>query len=145
VRYLLTLIAGIAVAIAWSTMWDLLLDLPMTFFRQKEKDRIRTRERQMGMGQLRWILTVGVLRSGLAFGLALVTFDLLDRSLHDWHAEAVKFAFLSLFLGLLSGAASWDAAFSEKGPPPPLVMSDTSIREEDEIDRHENVDAWWNL
>src|SRR5450432_1722652 len=95
--------------------------------------------------QLKYILTVGVLRSGLAFGLAMVTFDLLDRSLHDWHAEAVKFAFLSLFLGLLSGAASWDAAFSEKGPPPPLVMSDTSIREEDEIDRHENVDAWWDL
>jgi len=120
VRYLLTLIAGIAVAIAWSTMWDLLLDLPMTFFRQKEKDRIRTRERQMGMGQLRWILTVGVLRSGLAFGLALVTFDLLDRSLHDWHLEAVKLAFLSLSFGFFSGGMSWGAGFRETRPPSPL-------------------------
>jgi hypothetical protein len=123
VRYLLTFVAGIAVAIAWSTIWDLLLGMPtMTFLRRKAKDRIRTRERLMRMGQLRYILTVGVLRSGLAFGLAMVTFDLLlDRSVHDWNIEAVKVAFLSLFLGLLSGASGWDAAFSEKGPPPPPV------------------------
>ena len=73
----------------------------------------------MRMGQLKYVLTVGVIRSGLAFGLAMATFDLLlDRS-HDWRLEAVKFAFLSLFFGLVSGALSWDAAFSEKGPPPP--------------------------
>jgi len=76
----------------------------------------------MRMGQLRYILTVGVIRSGLALGLAIVTVDLLlDRSPHDWRLEAVKFAFLSLFCGLVWGASSWDAAFSEKGPPPPLV------------------------
>jgi len=122
VRYLLTFIAGIAVTIAWSAIWDLLLGMPVAFLRRKAKDRIRTRETLMRIGHLRYILTVGVLRSGLAFGLAMVTFDLLlDRSPHDWHVEAVKFAFLSLFFGLLSGAASWDAAFSEKGPPPPLV------------------------
>jgi len=122
VRYLLTFIAGIAVTLAWSTIWDLLLGMPVRFFRRHGKDRIRTRERLMRMGQLRYILTVGVIRSGLAFGLAIVTVDLLlDRSPHDWRLEAVKFAFLSLFLGLVSGASSWDAAFSEKGPPPPLV------------------------
>lgn len=97
-----------AVAIAWSTMWDLFLGLPMTFFREKEIDRIRTRERRMEMGQLRWILTVGVLRSGLASGFAVVTFDLLlDRSPHDWHYEAVKFLLLSLFFGFFSGGTSW--------------------------------------
>ena len=122
-RYLLTFVAGMAVAIAWATIWDLLLGMPtMTFLRRNAKARIRTRERLMRIGQLRYILAVGVLRSGLAFGLAMVTFDLLfDRSVHDWHIEAVKAAFLTLFFGLLSGALGWDAAFSEKGPPPPLV------------------------
>jgi hypothetical protein len=122
VRYLFTIIAGIAVSIAWSTIWDFLLGMPVTFFRRKVKDRVATRERLMRMGQLRSVLTVGVLRSGLAFGLGIMTFDLLlDRSPHHWHIEAVKFAFLSLFFGLLSGALTWDAAFGEKGPPPPLV------------------------
>jgi hypothetical protein len=88
-------------------MWDLLLGLPMTFFRLKEGDRIRTRERQMGMGQLRWILTVGVLRSGLASGLAVVTFDLLCNP-HDWHYEAVQFVLISLFFGFFYGGTSWD-------------------------------------
>jgi hypothetical protein len=121
VRYLLTIIAGIAVGKAWATIWDLLLGLPMTFFREKEKDRIRTRERQMGMGQLRWILTVGVVRSGLASGLAVVTFDLLlDRSPHDWHYEAVKFVLMSLSFGLFFGGTSWDASFRETRPPSPL-------------------------
>jgi hypothetical protein len=125
VRYLLTIIAGIAVAIAWSTMWNLLLGLPMTFFRLKEKDRIRIRERQIGMGQLRWILTVGVLRSGLAFGLAVVTFDLLlDRSPHDWHYEAAGFVLMSLAFGFFSGGTSWDVTLRETppshlSPPPP--------------------------
>jgi hypothetical protein len=125
VRYLLTIIAGIALAIAWSTMWNLLLGLPMTFFRLKEKDRIRIRERQIGMGQLRWILTVGVLRSGLASGLAVVTFDLLlDRSPHDWHYEAARFVLISLFFGFFSGGTSWDVTLRETppsplGPPPP--------------------------
>ena len=109
-RYLLTFIAGIAVGKAWATIWDLLLGLPMTFFREKERDRIRTHERQMGMGQLRWILSVGVLRSGLAAGLAVVTFDLLlDRSPHDWHYEAVQFVLLSLFWGIFYGGSSWVA------------------------------------
>ena len=57
-----------------------------------------------------------MIRSGLAFGLAMATFDLLlDRS-HDWRLEAVKFAFLSLFFGLVSGALSWDAALRRKRP-----------------------------
>ena len=121
-HYLFTFIAGIVVSIAWSTICDLLLGLPVTFFRRKAKDRIAARERLTRMGQLRYILTVGLLRSGLAFGLAMVTLDLLlDRSPHDWHIEAVKFVFLSLFFGLLSGASAWDAAFRKKGPPPPLV------------------------
>ena len=120
-HYLLTFIAGIAVAIAWSTMWKSLLGLPMTFFRRKEKDRIRTREKLMRMGQLRYILTVGVLGSGLASGLAVVTFDLLlDRSPHDWHYEAVKFVLMSLSFGLFSGGTSWDASFRETRPPSPL-------------------------
>lgn len=120
-RYLLTIIAGIAVAIAWSTMWNLLLGLPMTFFRLKEKDRIRIRERQIGMGQLRWILTVGVLRSGLAFGLAVVTFDLLlDRSPHGWHYEAAKFVLMSLSFGFFSGGTGWDVTLRET-PPSPLA------------------------
>lgn len=120
-RYLFTVIAGIAVAIAWSTMWDLLLGMPVTFFRRKAKDCIATRERLMRMGQFRCVLTVGVLRSGLGFGLAMATYDLLlDRSPHDWHTEAVKFGVQCLFFGLLSGALTWDAAFHEKGSPPPL-------------------------
>ena len=119
-RYLLTFIAGIAVTLAWSTIWDLLLGMPVRFFRRHGKDRIRTRERLMRMGQLRYILTVGVLRSGLGLGLAMGTFDLLlDRSPHNWHIEAGKIAFMSLSFGLLTGASTWDAAFSKKGPPPP--------------------------
>jgi len=119
VRYLLTIIAGIAVGQAWATIWDLLLGLPMTFFREKEKDRIRTRERQMGMGQLRWILTVGVLRSGLAAGLAVMTFDLLCGP-HDWHHEAGQFVLLSSFFGFFYGGTSWDVTLRETRPPSPL-------------------------
>lgn len=120
-RYLLTIIAGIAVGFAWSTMWNLLLGLPMTFFRPKEEDRIRIRERQIGMGQLRWILTVGVLRSGLASGFAVVTFDLLlDRSPYDWHYEAAKFVLMSLFFGFFSGGTSWDVTLRKTRPPSPL-------------------------
>lgn len=72
------------------------------------------------MGQLRYVLLAGVLRSGFAFALAMVTLDLLlDGIPHDWHIEAVKLGFFSLFFGVIDGAVGWDAAFSEKGTPPP--------------------------
>jgi hypothetical protein len=95
--------------------------MPMKFFRRKAEDRMRIRERLMHMGQLKYILTVGLLGSGLTLGLAMATFDLcLDPSPHDWPREVFKVAFLSLFYGLLSGAIGWDAAFSDKGDPPPI-------------------------
>lgn len=94
----------------------------MTFFRRGEKYRIRLRERLIRMGQLKYILLAGVLRSGFAFALAMMIFDvLLDGIPHDWHRAAVEFAFLSLIYGVSIGALGWDAAFSDKGPPPPPV------------------------
>jgi hypothetical protein len=79
---------------------------------------MRVRERLKRMGHLKYILTVGVLRAGFAFGLAIATYDLsLDRSLQIWPREVVKFAFLSLFFGLFDGALGWGAS-SDKGPPP---------------------------
>lgn len=121
-HYVIAIVVAAAVALGWSTIGDLLLGIPVTFFRRREKYRIRLRQRLTRMGQLRYILLAGVLRSGLAFALAMMTLDLLlDGSLHDWHREAVKFGFLSLLFGVFDGALGWDAAFSEKGPPVPPV------------------------
>ena len=48
--YPLTFIAAIAITVAWWTIWDLLLGMPV-IFRRQARDRTRTRERLMCMGQ----------------------------------------------------------------------------------------------
>jgi hypothetical protein len=86
VRWLVSVVAGIAVGFAWLVIWALVLRAfgiaffprRIAFFRRQAKDRDGRWERIKQLGQLRYVLIFGVLGYGLFLGLAITTADFLD-------------------------------------------------------------------
>jgi len=67
----------------------------------------------------------GVLGSGLAFGLAMITIDLVGDHSHGLAPELIKLLFSSVFFGLFQGSWGWRNAFREPVPFPPEYPSAT--------------------
>jgi hypothetical protein len=120
VRWFVSIIAGIAVGLAWLAIWAYVLHaFGIALFQRKAEDRASRRERIRQMGKVRYILMFGVLGSGLAFGLALVTGDFLWHDSLGWTSEIVKLVFLTLLFGWFQGARAWSETFRDPVPFPP--------------------------
>jgi hypothetical protein len=112
--------AGIAVGLLWLAIWSGLLHvLRIVPIRLKLEDASTRRERLKRLGKPKYILIVGVLGSGLAFGLAMITIDLLGGHYYGWPRELIKLLFLSVLIGLSQGFWGWHNAFREPVPFPP--------------------------
>ena len=123
-RWFVSIILGIAVGLAWMAIWSYSLRLfGIAAFSRQAADRASRRERIKQMGKLRYVLIFGVLGSGLAFGLALITADLLDQLSHGWVFAIVKVVFLSVFFGCWQGARTWSEHFRDPVPFPPNYPS----------------------
>ena len=119
-QWFISIVAGIAVGVAWLTIWALSLrSFGIAVFSRRPEDRIRRRERIKQMGKLWYILIFGVAGSGLAVGLAIAAADFLGRISHGWVSEIGKLVFLSLIVGLFQGARIWNEAFRDPVPFPP--------------------------
>jgi len=120
VQWLISIVAGIAVGVAWLAIWALSLrSFGIAVFSRRAEDRIRRRERIKQMGKLWYILIFGVAGSGLAVGLAIATADFLGHISHGWVSEIGKLVFLSVIVGWLQGARTWSEAFRDPVPFPP--------------------------
>jgi 4-amino-4-deoxy-L-arabinose transferase-like glycosyltransferase len=120
VQLFISIIAGIAVGLSWLAIWAYVLHaFGIALFQRKAEDRASRRERIKQMGKLRYILMFGVLGSGLAFGLALLTADFLSRDSFRWTFEVAKLLFLTVLFGGFQGARSWSETFRDPVAFPP--------------------------
>jgi hypothetical protein len=120
VQWFISIVAGIAVGVAWLAIWALSLrSFGITVFSRLAEDRVRRRERIKKMGKLWYILIFGMAGSGLAVGLAITAADLLGNISHGWVSGIGKLAFLSVIFGWLQGARTWSEAFRDPVPFPP--------------------------
>jgi hypothetical protein len=109
-----------AVGLAWLAIWSYSLHVfGIAAFNRQAEDRASRRERIRQMGRLRYILVFGVLGSGLAFGLAITTGDLLEQPSHGWVSAIAKLVFSSVFFGCFYGAMTWSESFRDPVPFPP--------------------------
>jgi|ERR1700735_213451 len=107
-REVAVFIAGLAFAFAWLAIWAGFLHIfGFSPFRRKIEDSASKRQRLKRLGKLRYILTFGVLGPGFAFGLAMITMDVLSNRSRGWVSESIKFAFFAVFFGLFQGFGSW--------------------------------------
>jgi hypothetical protein len=114
-----SILAGIAVGLAWLVLWDrLLLGRGVHLLQRKAEDRARRRERLKQMGKLRYVLLFGVLGYGFAFGLALTVADYIGRNAFGWTRELSRLVFLALVFGLFQGFRNW-GEFRDSVPFPP--------------------------
>jgi len=121
VQWLISIVAGIAVALSWLGIWTLSLHaFGIAVFRRQAEDRASRRERLKQMGKLRYILSFGVLGIGLAFGLAITAADCFVHNSHGWVSAFGKLVFLSVLLGWFHGARTWSEAFRHPVPFPPI-------------------------
>jgi hypothetical protein len=119
-RAFLAILAGVAVGIAWLTVWVFTLRaLGVPVFDGKLEDRASKRERMKQIGKLRYVLIFGVLGSGLAFGGAVATAELLTHGVHDWNSGGVILLLASVLLGWFNGARDWRQTFRDPVPFPP--------------------------
>ena len=111
---------GIAVGLVWMAIWAGLLHVfGIAPFSRKVEDSASTRERLKRLGKVRYIATFGVLRVGLAFGLAMTTIDLVSQRSVGWSSESIKLVFFAVFYGLFMGFWNWRRAFRDPVPFPP--------------------------
>ena len=119
-QWLISIVAGIAVGVAWLAIWALSLrSFGIAVFSRWAEDRIRRRERIKQMGKLWYILIFGVAGSGLTVGLAIAAADFLGHISHGWVSEIGKLVFLSVIVGWFQGARTWSEAFRDPVPFPP--------------------------
>ena len=119
-RLFVSIILGIAAAFAWAAIWSYLLHVfGIEALSGQAEDRARRRERIKQMGKLRYILIFGVLGSGLAFGVAITTAELLELQFHGWVFATAKLVLLSVLIGCFQAARTWSEAFRDPVPFPP--------------------------
>jgi hypothetical protein len=112
---------GIAIGLAWLGIWAGVLHLiGVAPILRTVAERRSRRERLQRLGEFRYIITIGVLGRGVAFGLAITSIDFISHLSHGWATELVKFAFSALFFfGLIQGFSGWRRAFRDPVPFPP--------------------------
>jgi hypothetical protein len=114
VRWLVSIILGIAVGLGWLGIWSYSLCLfGIAAFSRQSVDRAGRRERIKELGKLRYVLIFGVLGPGIAFGLALVAVDLLDQLYRGWVSAMLKLVSLSVFFGSWQGVRTWSEEFRD--------------------------------
>jgi hypothetical protein len=115
-----SIIAGIAVGIAWWLLWGTALRaLGIPPFQRNAQDRASRRERIKQLGKFRYMLLFGVLGFGLAFGLGITAADFVWRDTFKWGYELPKLAFMSIAFGLFQGVRNWSKTFRDPVPFPP--------------------------
>jgi hypothetical protein len=121
VQWFISIVAGIAVGLAWLAIWALSLRaFGIAVFSRQAEDRVRRRERIKQMGKLWYILIFGVVGNGLAFGLAITAMDFLVHDFHGLGSSIGKFVFSSLLFGCFQGVRTWSEAFRDPVPFPPV-------------------------
>jgi len=119
VRDVVSILAGIAVGVAWLFLSDYLLRARgVPLLQRKADDRARRRERLKEMGKLRYVLQCGVLGYGFAFGLAVTVADYIGRNAFGWTRELSKLVFLAVVFGLFQGFRNWDKLRDPVSFPP---------------------------
>jgi hypothetical protein len=119
-RAFVAILAGVAVAFAWLTVWAFTLRaLGVPVFDGKLEDRASKRERMKQIGKLRYVFMFGVLGSGLAFGGAVAAAELLTHGSHDWNSGGGILLLASVLLGWFNGARGWRETFRDPVPFPP--------------------------
>ena len=119
-QWFISIVAGIAVGLAWLSIWALSLRaFGIAVLSRQTEDRVRRRERIKQMGKLWYILIFGVVGYGLAFGLAITAAGFLDHDSHRWGFAIGKLVFLSVLFGCFHGVRTWNDAFRGPVPFPP--------------------------
>jgi hypothetical protein len=114
------IVDGIGVGLVWLILWGFVLRvIGIPFLQRSAEDGASRRERLKRLGKVRYVLLFGILRFGLAFGLAIMAADLLERDSFKWGYELPKLAFLSIVFGLFQGVRNWSQAFCDPVPLPP--------------------------
>ena len=120
-QWLISIVAGIAVGLAWLAIWALSLRaFGIAAFSPQAEDRVRRRERIKQMGKLWYILIFGVVGYGLAFGLAITAAGFLDHDSHGLGFSIGKLVFSSVLFGCFHGVMTWSESFRDPVPFPPV-------------------------
>ena len=97
-------IVGIVAGLGWFAVWRFGLHI---FGVVPFGNWARRRERLKRLGKTKYILVVGVLGSGFAFALAMITDDFVSHRVAGLVSELAKFVFLALFFGVFMGLWNW--------------------------------------
>ena len=120
-HWFISIVAGIAVGLAWLAIWALSLRaFGIAEFSRQAQDRIRRRERIKQMGKVWYILIFGVVGYGLAFGLAITAAGFLDHDSRGLGFSIGKLVFLSVVFGCFQGVRTWSESFRDPVPFPPV-------------------------
>ena len=119
-QWLISIVAGIAVGLAWLGIWALSLrSFGIAVFSRKARDRVRRQERIKQMGKRWYLLIFGVVGYGLAFGLAITAAGFLDHDSHGLGFAIGKLVFSSVLFGCFQGIRTWSEEFRDPVPFPP--------------------------
>ncbi len=91
---------GLGWLVVWSCMLHLFSVVPFGEWR-------RQRGHLKRLGRSKYVLVVGVLGSGFAFALAMITDDFMSHRSAGLLPELAKFVFLACFVGLSMGLWNW--------------------------------------
>jgi hypothetical protein len=120
VHFFVSVIAGLAVGLAWVAIWAWALHASgIPVFKPQPEDRARRRERIKQMGKLRYIVLFGVLGFGLPLGLGVTTAQLMFHDIRGWASALMNILLFSVLGGWLHGAMNWSGAVGESVPFPP--------------------------
>jgi hypothetical protein len=119
VQWFISIVDGMAVALAWIAIWTLSLRVfGIAAFGRKAEDRVGRRERIKRMGKLRYILIFGMLGFGPAFGLGVTAADFLDHGSQGWIEECGKFGVLLFVLWLVLRGEDVERSLSRSSSVP---------------------------
>lgn len=103
--FILPVVAGVAVAFAWLGLWAISLHaFGIPVLKRNPEERGARKERLLAMGKWRYVLIIGVLGSGLGFGLGTVVADMIATPhFRGWIRAATQLVLSMVFFGLWSG------------------------------------------
>jgi len=114
-REIAFVIVGIVVGLGWLAVWRCMLHLfsvvPFGEWR-------RRREHLKRLGKSKYVLVVGILGSGFAFALVMITDDFMSHRSAGSVSELAKFVFLACFFGLFMGLWNWQSVRDQIPFPP---------------------------
>lgn len=119
--FILSVMAGIAVAFAWLLLWTIVLRaFGIPALKRSPEVRAARKERILAMGKWLYVLIFGVLGSGVGFGLGIVVANIIATpQFSGWTRAASQLVLSMLFFGLWSGITTWNQSFRGEVPFPP--------------------------